>query len=209
MPAPSMPAPSTPAPIAIRPAGPADAATAAFLLNEAAGGIPLAMWEAAAEPSRNPWAIGAARMEERMARATVRMLDAPDPATGAPAPAAFLMGYPIPAPEPVPADAPEPFVPPLELEALSAPSWYINALAALPGARGRGHGARLLAAAEAEARAAGLDALSLIASDANAGAIRLYERTGFAVVASRPQRPVAGWTPKGRDWLLMVRRGLG
>ena len=94
-------------------------------------------------------------------------------------------------------------------ENLSAASWYINALGVQPEARGRGLGARLLAEADALARAAGLDAVSLIASDVNVGAIRLYERNGFEVVASRPKVGFEGWTPEGRDWLLMLRRGLG
>lgn len=190
-----------------RPAEARDAAAVAFLFNEAASGIPLAMWSAAAEsdaePGDEPWAIGAARMTARMQEATTIVLD-----EGAGA-VASLLGYPIHAAREIGPDVPAAFAPLIELENLAAPSWYVNALAAMPEARGRGLGARLLAVAGDVARAEGLDALSLIASDVNAGAIRLYRRLGFEVGAARPQLPVAGWTPKGRDWLLMIRRGLG
>ncbi|SDW18102.1 Acetyltransferase (GNAT) family protein [Albimonas donghaensis] len=194
-------------PTGIRPADAADAATVAFLLNEAASGFAIALWRGAAAPGENPWAIGAARMVTRMADAAVRVIDGPQ--GRAAAPEAAMIGYPIPAAtEPGP-DLPPAFLPLTELENLSAPSWYINALGVQPEARGRGLGARLLAEADALARAAELDAVSLIASDVNVGAIRLYERNGFEVVASRPKVGFEGWTPEGRDWLLMLRRGLG
>ena len=138
----------------------------------------------------------AARMVARMGDAAVRVIDGPQ--GHAAAPVAAMIGYPIPeATEPGP-DLPPAFLPLMELENLSAASWYINALGVQPEARGRGLGARLLAEADALARAAGLDAVSLIASDVNVGAIRLYERNGFEVVASRPKVGFEGWTPEGR-----------
>ena len=49
-----------------------------------------------------------------------------------------------------------------------------------PESRGRGIGALLLAACIAEARRAGLELLTLSVTAENAGAVRLYERHGFA-----------------------------
>jgi len=48
-----------------------------------------------------------------------------------------------------------------------------------PEAQGRGVGRRLLAAAVGEARAAGLELLTLSVTEGNTGAVHLYERAGF------------------------------
>jgi ribosomal protein S18 acetylase RimI-like enzyme len=95
-------------------------------------------------------------------------------------------------------------VPLWELWNLALPSWYINMLAALPQARGRGLGTRLLGLAEEIARDQGLSRLSLIVADSNAGARRLYERHGFA---QSPRRRMVknGWQSDGTDWLLLVK----
>lgn len=53
--------------------------------------------------------------------------------------------------------------------------------------RGRGLGASLLAAAVADARARGCTTLRLEVNTANAAAIALYERDGFARVARLPR----------------------
>ena len=81
---------------------------------------------------------------------------------------------------------------------------YVNVVATLPEARGRGLGSRLMQAAEAIARAGGIDRLSLIVADANAGARRLYARLGYRQVASRPMVK-DGWEGRGAEWLLLVK----
>jgi ribosomal protein S18 acetylase RimI-like enzyme len=53
------------------------------------------------------------------------------------------------------------------------------AIAVVPNARGKGVGAKLLAALLARARTEGYDAISLSVDRNNAGAIGLYERHGF------------------------------
>ncbi|MBZ0325266.1 MAG: GNAT family N-acetyltransferase, partial [Alphaproteobacteria bacterium] len=84
-----------------------------------------------------------------------------------------------------------------------AGSWFVDVVAVLPDFRGRGIGVRLLADARRRADAAGRKTLSLIVSDANAGARRLYERHGFRVMDSRPMVK-EGWVNPGRNWILMT-----
>lgn len=93
------------------------------------------------------------------------------------------------------------FRPLLELEDLIVGSRYINVLAVYPEHRGKGIGSRLLAQAEALSRGR---RMSLIVSDSNHGAIRLYERYGYSEFASRPK--VKGdWNGPGDRWILMVK----
>ena len=71
--------------------------------------------------------------------------------------------------------------------AVVRPNWlrgpYLQLLAVLPDAQGRGIGAAFLAWMEREARAANERNLWVAASQINAGAIRFYERHGFVEVA--------------------------
>ena len=72
------------------------------------------------------------------------------------------------------------FVPLQELENLAPGTWYVNVLAAYPEERGKGHGTALLGVAEQLAADAGRRGLSIIVSDTNTGARRLYERAAIA-----------------------------
>ena len=75
-------------------------------------------------------------------------------------------------------------------------------LAAYPKYRGRGQGAALLALADDFAAAAGVPGLSLIVSDTNAGARKLYERCGYREAAHH--RMVKDhWQHPGANWVLM------
>lgn len=96
------------------------------------------------------------------------------------------------------------FVPLQQLEDLAPGTWYINALATYPEFRSLGFGSELLGIAQELARAAGKRGLSLIVSDGNAGAIRLYERSGFGEVETRPMVKEQ-WANPGRNWVLMTR----
>lgn len=69
-------------------------------------------------------------------------------------------------------------------------------------------GAALLAEADKLAAAAGLSELSLIVSDTNSGARRLYERTGYRD-ADRRKMVKQEWQHPGTDWVLMVKRAAG
>ena len=93
------------------------------------------------------------------------------------------------------------FRPLLELEDLIVGSRYINVLAVYPEHRGKGIGSRLLTQAEALSRGR---RMSLIVSDSNHGAIRLYERYGYSEFASRPKAK-GDWNGPGDRWILMVK----
>ena len=68
-------------------------------------------------------------------------------------------------------------------------SLYIAGLAVLPAYRGLGYGSQMLAAARQRARELGVGELSLLCFAENTGAVRLYEREGFAVVDRRTVVP--------------------
>ena len=77
----------------------------------------------------------------------------------------------------------------------------MNVLAVYPEHRGKGIGSRLLEQVEDLNKDA---TMSLIVSDANLGAMRLYERLGYRRHASRPKIK-GGWDGPGDAWILMVK----
>lgn len=187
----------------IRPARLDEAALCAELVNYAGEGMSLYLWRGLidADPSlgHDPWALGATRQRKKIEAGKIEVLELDG------VPVAALTGYEIGAdPEPIGEDTPTLFRPLLELENLALSSWYVNVLATLPEHRGKGCGAALLARAEEKARALGLGRLSIIVADANAGAMRLYARSGYAEVARRPIVK-EGWACDSAEWVLMIR----
>jgi ribosomal protein S18 acetylase RimI-like enzyme len=67
-----------------------------------------------------------------------------------------------------------------------------------------GHGAYLLRIAELLASDLGSKGMSVIVSDANHGARRLYERTGYSEIARRPMVK-EGWENEGTEWVLLTK----
>jgi ribosomal protein S18 acetylase RimI-like enzyme len=119
---------------------------------------------------------------------------------------AALIGYPL-ADQIEPADyddMPAMFVPMQQLEDQAPGTWYVNVLACYPEHRGKGYGGALLALAERLAADCGKKGLSIIVSDANAGARRLYERAGYR---ERGKRPIVKeqWENGGSEWVLLVK----
>ena len=109
--------------------------------------------------------------------------------------------------EPEPIDTvntPPMWIPLLELEAIAAGTWYVNTVAAFPDSRGLGVGSKLMQRAERIASSLGLCGTSLIVSDANQGAQRLYERLGYEEVATRPMVKEQ-WQSDGENWVLMIK----
>lgn len=187
-------------------ASPDDADTLAQLVDMAGEGLPRYLWERMAGPGETAWDVGRARARRDEGafsyRNAVTLRDGDDP-TGAVI--AALIGYDIgDQPEPIGADMLAMFVPLQQLENLAPGTWYVNVLATLPAHRGRGHGGRLLAFAEARARAAGRRGLSIIVDDSNDGARRLYERAGYRETARRAIVK-EDWVNPGSDWVLLEK----
>jgi ribosomal protein S18 acetylase RimI-like enzyme len=181
-----------------------DCAKLAELINFAGEGLPLYLWQQAAAPGEDPWKIGRERAARETGSFSYRnavIAEAGGKVLGA------LIGYPVPD-DPGAIDiesTPPMFVPLLELENLAAGAWYVNAVAAYPDARGLGVGSKLMQWAEQRASALGLEGLSLIVSDANPGARRLYERLGYTEVARRLMVKEQ-WQTDGRNWVLMIKK---
>lgn len=180
-----------------------DASAMAELVNMAGEGLPIYLWGKMAAPTESPWDIGRQRAQRETGgfsyrNTVIRELDG--------RPVACLIGYPL-ADEAEPVDyseLPELFVPLQELEDLAPGTWYVNVLATYPVYRSCGYGSELLTIAETLAAGANKHGLSIIVSDANHGARRLYERHGFSEVTSRPMVK-ENWENPGKRWVLLTK----
>lgn len=186
----------------IRDARASDADHLVRFINMAADDLPLHFWKKSAGEGADPLAYG----RERAARETGNFsfrnawLAEVDGEV-----AACLLGYPAaPEPEPIEPGTPPIFVPLLELENLAPGSWYLNVLATYPEHRGKGLGSALLAKAEAVARQAGRNTISLIAEDTHQDALWLYRAKGFSEVARRAIVK-DDWSVDAREWILFTR----
>lgn len=110
-------------------------------------------------------------------------------------------------------DLPDPLIPEArlaiyepfdELDRSAAGSFYINTVAVVQACRGQGIGQALMAFAESEALQRGFERLSLIVFEENRGALRLYQRLGFAEAARVPA-PRHPAIQHGGDLLMLLR----
>jgi ribosomal protein S18 acetylase RimI-like enzyme len=189
--------------VKIREARKLDSAVLAELINLAGEGLPLYLWRQMAGAGEDPWAIGRERAARDSGGFSYRnsvVAEVDGSIAGA------LVGYPVAAGSaPVdPASIPPMFAPLLELENLAAGTWYVNAVATFPEARGLGIGSQLMEWAQNRASTLGLRGTSLIVSDANRGACRLYVRLGYVEIARRPMVKEQ-WRNAGDDWVLMTK----
>ncbi len=179
-----------------------DAPFLAELVNHAGEGLPLYLWQKMAAEGETAWDVGrkrAAREEGSFSYRNAFLIEEAGEVAGG------LVGYEISGePEPIDADTPAMFVPLLELENLAPATWYINVLAVFPRFRGRGFGTRLIGLAEEIGKSAGKRGMSLIVSDANPGARRLYERCGYGETAFRPMVK-EDWVNSGENWVLLTK----
>jgi ribosomal protein S18 acetylase RimI-like enzyme len=185
-----------------RRATPDDADLLARCVNDAGEGMPLYLWARTAGEGKSAWDVGRERARRDAGAFSYRNAILIEHEGE---PAGCLIGYAIPdAPPAVPDDMPAMFRPLQELENLAPGTWYINVLAVLPERRNLGLGARMLALAEDLARSLGKAGASLIVSDGNPGAARLYFRSGYAETA---RRPIVrdGWETEGEHWLLLTK----
>lgn len=194
--------PPTP-PLDIRPATPNDADTMAKLINIAGEGLPVYLWQDMIEDSETVWDVGRRRARREEGGFSYRNTSF---AFGEHQIMGALIDYALPDEvEPFdPVHIPAMFVPLLELENLAPGSWYINVLAVFPPFRNRGVGSVLIRAAENNARNAGKQSVSIIASDGNPAAVRLYERMGYTARAKR-KMVKDDWENPGENWILLVK----
>ncbi len=186
-----------------RAATPADAEAMAELVNYAGEGLPLYLWTNMAEPEQSPWDVGRRRASRDIGAFSYRNTIVRE-ADGRVV--ACLVGYPL-ADEPAPSvydDLPAMFVPLQQLEDLAAGTWYVNVLAVYPDYRGKGYGSDLLRIAERLAGGSRRNGLSIIVSDANIGARRLYERCGYRERAKRGMVKDS-WDNAGKKWILLMK----
>lgn len=188
--------------IGIRPAAPSDAADLAVLINYAGEGLPLYLWERMAEPGETAWDVGkrrALRDEGAFSFRNAVVAERAGEIVGS------LVGYRIPdEPEVIDDSVPAMFIPLVELENLVPGTWYVNVLAVRPEFRGQGIGSQLLDIAGERAAETASVGQSIIVSDANEGARRLYERHGFRWKAERAIVKDE-WESPGRNWVLLVK----
>lgn len=179
-----------------------DAPVLAELVNHAGEGLPLYLWGKMAAPGETAWDVGrrrAAREEGSFSYRNATIIEQDGRCAGC------LIGYNIPdAPAPVADDMPAMFVPLQQLENLAPGTWYVNVLAVRPQSRGQGLGTKLLGLADETARSPAKRGMSVIVSDANAGARRLYERCGYRETAMRAMVK-EGWQNAGRNWVLLTK----
>lgn len=184
----------------VRAATPDDAPQLATLVNEAGQGMPLRLWASLAGEGEPAVEVGIARVRRPdgpFSYRQIQVMQLGELVVG------MLRGYPLDSPDMFASEASEDSQQPLtELKALAEGSWYLNALAVFHQFRGRGFGDRLLERAFALARNCEAPTMSLIVSETNIPARRLYERQGFVPVADRPMARVGSHAGTAR-WLLL------
>jgi ribosomal protein S18 acetylase RimI-like enzyme len=158
----------------------------AYLFRIASGGVADYMWSRLAPkyPGLAPLEIGARRFTREGRKFSYKNCVVAEQDG-----AVIGMLFTFPIEEEQEADEPaDPILKPYE--ELEIPgSFYICALALLPGFRGRGVGTKMLSIAREQAHARGFDTLSLLVFEQNEGALRLYERNGFEVAGRAPVVP--------------------
>ena len=166
-------------------------------------GLPLYVWNTLATAGESAWDIGLQRARRKEGGFSYRNAIV---RTHQDKVVACLIGYPLEEdPEPIDyMNIPPMFTPLQQLEDSVPGSWYVNVLATYPLYRGRGFGTALLEIAEQLAREALKQTMSVIVSDANPAARRLYERHGYT---ERDTRPMVkdSWDNPGQNWILLTK----
>jgi GNAT superfamily N-acetyltransferase len=177
-----------------------DAGILADLVEFASEGLALYLWTKIAGPGRDPWHIGRERVRSETNGLSYRNAVIAE-ACGQPA--SGLISYPLgDKPEPISDELPAILVPLHELMNQALDTWYVHVLAAYPEHRGRGQGSALLAVADTFAASAGKRGLSLLVSDTNTGARRLYEHCGYRE-AAHCRMVKEQWQHPGTNWVLL------
>ena len=179
-----------------------DIGTLSEFVEIASEGLAMHLWSKIAGPGRDPWSIGRDRVRTGAVglsyeNAVIAQMDG--------RPAAGLISYAVDNKMAVSEELPEVLVPLQELMNEAHDTWYVHVLAAFPEHRGRGHGTALLRVADGLAERAGKHGVSLIVSDTNVDARRLYKRCGYVEVARR-RMVKEEWQHPGVAWLLLTKK---
>ncbi len=185
-----------------RPARASDAPHLTILIDSASRGLVAWLWTTLREPGQSILEVGRQRIltntDSPSHYANWTIAEIAGEVAGA------LTGYRVAEHDGSggPLDLPAAFGPYLELEAIAAGTWYLMVVSVFPEYRGQGLGTALLAKAEELARSSGVGSMALIVESANAGALKLYLRSGFIEWSRRPYIPFPGSADDG-DWILL------
>jgi ribosomal protein S18 acetylase RimI-like enzyme len=178
-----------------------DSLAIAELINMAGDGLPYRIWESYAPQDIGPVTFGADRVAAGIGNFSwrnVRLLHEQHGTTG------MILAYRLPVSPPDFTDLHPLEFPLVKLESLVPGSFYINALAVYPAARGKGYGRLLMQQAHQLSDEAGYKQTSLIVFSENCQARKLYESLGYRVQASEPPLDAPDLRELG-ECLLMVR----
>jgi len=180
-----------------------DASTLAHFVELASEGLALYLWTKLAGAEHDPWHIGRKRVSSETGGLSYHNAVIAEFAGRS---ASGLISYPLAdKSEPILDNLPAVLIPLHELMSLALDTWYIHVLAAYPECRGKGQGSALLALADRFATSAKKPGLSLIVSDTNIGARRLYESCGYDEVAQR-KMVKEEWQHPCVNWVLLRKR---
>ncbi|NCF52698.1 GNAT family N-acetyltransferase [Gammaproteobacteria bacterium] len=167
----------------IRPAARSECRTIAELYRISSDGVAEYIWTKIAKPGENILDVGQRRYAEEDSVFSYRNCSMVDWKWNT---AGMIIAFPMEIDDEYVESDPV-LVPYSKLE--EPDSYYICGMAVFPEYRGRGIGTQLLQHAERRSREHGLSKLSLIVFEKNAGAKRLYERSGYSEKAHEPVVP--------------------
>ena len=183
----------------IRPAHKEDCAKIAALYSISSDGVADYIWTQLAEPGEDILDVGRRRYEREGTAFSYENCTVVERDGGI---VGMLVAFPMHV-DPSDEEESDPVLAPYsKLEEDN--SYYICGTALFPEHRGRGIGSRLLALAEEHAREKGYGKMSLLIFEQNAGAKRLYDKSGYRVVGREPvyPHPLIHYTG---DALLMIK----
>ncbi|MDJ1016559.1 MAG: GNAT family N-acetyltransferase [Paracoccaceae bacterium] len=187
----------------IRQAATEDAEFIARIIDMASEGVVPAMFEDVAPPGMTGAEIGLMMIRDETGPFTYRrshiLEEGGTPAGGM---ITFQLTEEDTAEDPT---MPACFLPIRELEQQAIGDWYINVIATLPEARGRGHGRALVGFAEALARKAERGRIALVVAETNTTARALYASLGFKE-QDRALFDVTEYGAEPTDALLLVKQ---
>ena len=180
-----------------------DAKSMAELTNMAGEGLPYYLWGNMADTHQTAWQVGHERAKrETGAFSYTNTIIKEDSGVVV----GCLIGYPL-EDNSVPSNyqqLPAMFVPMQQLEDMVPNSWYLNVLAVYPHFQGQGVGQSFLQLAETIVFGLQIKAISLLVSDINTEAIKLYKKNDYKVIAKR-EMIKDGWENSGKHWVLMLK----